>query len=333
MKYFIVQLTKLRSLLLLLMFLMILNFTINAQTGVNPTCVSATAAVPGFAENFDTLANTGTSSTVPAGFGFSETGTNMNTLYTAGTGSLATGDTYSFGAAASTERAFGGLQSGTLIPTIGGCIINNTGATVNEITITYDGEQWRLGTLARVDQLDFEYSTNATTLSTGTWTAFNALDFVAPNTGPTVGALDGNLAANRTAGITSTITGLTIANGATFYFRFLDLNATGADDGLAIDNFSIVASPNLAASANIGGRVVDGKGNGVSRVSVMISGGELTEPLYATTNSFGGYSFDVPSGQTYFVTVSSRKYYFENPTQVVTVNDNITNEDFIAGEQ
>ena len=33
-----------------------------------------------------------------------------------------------------------------------------------------------------------------------------------------------------------------IANGATFWILgFLDLNATGADDGLAIDNFSIVA--------------------------------------------------------------------------------------------
>ena len=246
---------------------------------------------------------------------------------------LATGDTYSFGAAASTERAFGGLQSGTLNPTIGGCIINNTGATVNEITITYDGEQWRLGTLARTDQLDFEYSTNATTLSTGTWTAVNALDFVAPNTGPTVGALDGNLAANRTAGITSTITGLTIANGATFYFRFLDLNATGADDGLAIDNFSIVASPNLAASATVGGRVSNSAGNGISRVMVRISGGELSEPITTITNPFGYFNFEVPSGQTYFVTVSSKSYTFSNPTQAITVNDNVSNLNFTAEER
>jgi hypothetical protein len=38
-----------------------------------------------------------------------------------------TGDTYSFGAASNTERAFGGLQSGSLNPTIGAAFTNNTG--------------------------------------------------------------------------------------------------------------------------------------------------------------------------------------------------------------
>src|SRR5436190_10558897 len=40
-----------------------------------------------YTQNFDTLANTGTSSTVPAGWDFSESGTNGNTTYSAGTGS------------------------------------------------------------------------------------------------------------------------------------------------------------------------------------------------------------------------------------------------------
>jgi len=38
-----------------------------------------------------------------------------------------------------------------------------------------------------------------------------------------------------------TITGLNIANGATFYLRWSDFNATGSDDGLGIDDFSIEA--------------------------------------------------------------------------------------------
>src|SRR5262249_29720841 len=73
-----------------------------------------------YSENFDSLASTGTSSTVPNGWAFLETGTNANTTYTAGTGSSNAGDTYSFGTpAGNVERAFGGLQSGSLIPTIG----------------------------------------------------------------------------------------------------------------------------------------------------------------------------------------------------------------------
>jgi hypothetical protein len=88
-------------------------------------------------ENFSTLANTGTSSVVPTGWAFFETGTNANTLYTAGTGSSNTGDTYSLGLAANTERAFGGLQSGTLTPTVGVCYTNNTGSTITGLTVTY----------------------------------------------------------------------------------------------------------------------------------------------------------------------------------------------------
>src|ERR1051326_2871444 len=73
---------------------------------------SISLASPGtYTQNFDTLANTGTSSTVPTGRDFSEFGTNADTTYTAGTGSSTTGDTYSFGTTSSpTDRAFGGLQ-------------------------------------------------------------------------------------------------------------------------------------------------------------------------------------------------------------------------------
>lgn len=307
-------------------------FIVSANAQVNPTCVSATASIPGFATDFDTLAITGTGSTVAPGTGFAEALANANSTYTAGTGSGTGGDTYSFGSTGSTERAFGGLQSGTLNPTIGACIQNNTGGTLSSIVIRYDGEQWRLGTVGRVDRLDFQYSTDASSLTTGTWTDFDALDFTAPTTTGGTGALDGNAAANRTAAITSTITALSIANGATFYVRFNDLNATGADDGLAIDNFSIVGFPNLAAPANVGGRVVDSNGNGLSRVQVKISGGELSQPIFAVTNPFGYFNFEVPAGQTYAVTVSSKSHNFSNPTQIISVNDNVTDITFTSDE-
>lgn len=299
-------------------------------------CVSLTTIGSAYMQNFDTLSNTAASTTnnlTITGWFMTESGGGArdNEQYAVDTGASTTGDTYSYGAAADTNRALGGLRSGTLIPIFGACFTNNTGTTITSLDTAYTGEEWRLGTAARTDQINFEYSTNATDLTTGTWTGVAALNFVTPNT-VTTGAKDGNAASNRTA-LSSTILSLSIANGATFWIRWTDTDATGADDGLSVDDFSLTPQITLAASAQVGGRVVDGKGNGISRVSVMISGGELTEPLYATTNSFGGYSFDVPSGQTYFVTVSSRKYYFENPTQVVTVNDNITNEDFIAGEQ
>ena len=200
--------------------------------------ISLTALDLGYTQDFDTLANTGTSSTLPAGWEFNESGTNANTTYTAGTGSSNAGDTYSFGAIASTERAFGGLQSGSLIPTIGAIFINNTGATITSLEIAYTGEQWRLGTTSRSDRIDFQLSTNATSLTTGVYTDYDALDFSSPITAGTVGALNGNLAANSTA-LSSAVSGLAIANGATFWIRWTAFDATGADDGLAVDHFSL----------------------------------------------------------------------------------------------
>ncbi len=200
--------------------------------------ISLAALDTAYTQNFDTLVNTGTAASVPAGWNFNETGTSANTTYTAGTGSSNSGDTYSFGSAGGTERAFGGVQSGSLIPTVGVCFTNNTGKIITSLDVAYTGEQWRLGTAARTDRLDFQYSADATSLTTGVWTNVDALDFSSPNTAAAVGALDGNATVNRTA-ISATINGLNIADGATIFLRWNDFNATGADDGLAVDDFSL----------------------------------------------------------------------------------------------
>jgi endonuclease G, mitochondrial len=209
-----------------------------------------------YIEDFDTLANTGTSGALPAGWYFDETGTNANMLYTAGTGSANTGDTYSFGASGSNERAFGTLLSGSLSSVIGAKFTNNTGLTITSLDVSYTGEQWRLGTSNRttsptVDKLLFQLSTDGTDLTTGTYTSVSNLDFSSPVTTGTVGALNGNSAANR-ASVSATVSNLSIANGATFFIRWTDLDASGADDGLAIDDFSITPHGNLSATSPTG---------------------------------------------------------------------------------
>ena len=209
----------------------------DASNGAIDITVTGGAQPQTFTENFNTLATTGSSGTLPSGWFLSETGTGGNTTYTAGTGSDNTGDTYSYGSTGNSERALGTLLSGSVSPTIGAAFTNATGSTVTSASISYTGEQWRLGATSRVDQLDFQYSTNATSLSSGTWTDVNALDFVAPKTAGTVGPLDGNAVGNKTA-IAGTISGLSVPNGATVWIRWTDLNASGADDGLAVDDFS-----------------------------------------------------------------------------------------------
>lgn len=204
-----------------------------------------TAPGVAYTQNFDTLAISGTTNTsLPTGWDLIESGggTRDNEAYAADDGTSNAGDTYSYGTTGSTERAFGGLRSSALIPTIGASFTNNTGETIVALRIEYTGEQWRLGALNREDRLDFQLSTDATSLTDGTWTDYNALDFIAPVTSGSTGPRDGNAPANRTA-ISYTISGLNIPNGATFWIRWLDVDAAGADDGLAIDDFSLTPNP------------------------------------------------------------------------------------------
>src|SRR5262249_51979245 len=134
------------------------------------------------------------------------------------------------------------------IPTIGAAFTNNTGQTITALAIAYTGEQWRFGTANRgADRLDFQYNPHAPSLAARTWTGGRDLTLRPPKESAAVGLRDGNAAANRTS-LSSTISGLTIAPGSTFWIRWVDFNASGADDGLAVDDFSITPQHTLGGT-------------------------------------------------------------------------------------
>ena len=193
-------------------------------------------------ETFDTLAPSGTSGLLPSGWSVLETGSGANATYAAGTGSASTGNTYSFGAGGGTERALGAVRSSSVAAVWGVRATNATGAMLAGLDIAYVGEQWRLGATGRVDRLDFAYSLDATALGNGTWIDVNELDFVAPVTSGTVGAMNGNAGANR-VGRSYTLGGLHLPPGAGLMLRWSDFDASGADDGLAIDEVVLTARP------------------------------------------------------------------------------------------
>src|SRR3954466_2010163 len=210
-----------------------------------------------YSQNFDTLSNTAGSTTnnmaIPD-WAITETGGGVrdNEQYAVDTGGSTTRDIYSYGGAASTDRALGQLRSGTLIPVFGASFTNDSGAAITSLDVSYYGEQWRFGAVHTTvaDKMDFQISFDATSLTTGTWSDVNALDFLAPVTAGATGALDGNAAANRTL-ISSIISNLNIPAGATFWIRWTDVDATGGDDGLAIDDFSITAHTAAVATPNL----------------------------------------------------------------------------------
>ena len=248
-------------------------------------------------QDFNVLISSGSSSILPEGWVFSETGTNADTFYIAGDGSGTTGDTHSFGLTSSSDRSLGSLRSGNLNSVLGASFINSTGNTINEITIEYTGEQWRIGNLSREDRLNFQYSINATSLSDGTWTNFDLLDFIAPNTTGTIGALDGNLSTNKT-NIIATLTGLNIPLGNTIWIRWLDFDATGADDGLGVDDFYLTA--NAICDAEILGFA---PASGPAGTLVSITGVNLTGTTAVYFNKILSPSFAINSATSITATV------------------------------
>ncbi|MBN2385539.1 MAG: sortase [Anaerolineales bacterium] len=242
-----------------------------------------------YAQDFDTLAITGTANAIDDlnnGWYLTETGGGArdNELYAAGTGSSNTGDTYSFGASGNTERALGGLLSGTLNPVFGASFTNNTGATITSLDVAYTGEMWRLGTADRTDRIDFQWSANATSLTSGAWTDFDSLDFSTPDSSGVVGARNGNSAAYQTA-ISATISGLSIASGATFWIRWTDTNASGADDGLAVDAFSLTPQSSGVVTLSIDDVSANEGDGGSTTFAFSVS---LSSPAPA-----GGVTFDL----------------------------------------
>lgn len=191
-----------------------------------------------YSQNFDSLANSGTN--IPWNDDSTISGWYSNrTSYTAGTGSSNTGSLYSFGSTGSTERALGSVASGsTNTIYYGARFVNNTSNTITGLNISYTGEQWRNGGNTSPQTLDFQYQIGATSLTSGNWLDFNALDFTSPVATATAGALDGNAAANRTT-LSSTLGGLNVTPGQEIWLRWQDPNDAGNDHGLGVDDFSI----------------------------------------------------------------------------------------------
>src|SRR6266508_5656074 len=124
--------------LVLALVVMLANLAVVVQPTQAAGSISLTSLGSVYTQDFNTLATSGTTNTtLPIGWDLIEAGggTRDNEQYAADNGGSTTGDIYSYGATSSTERAFGGLQSGTLIPTIGASFTNNTGSTITQLAI------------------------------------------------------------------------------------------------------------------------------------------------------------------------------------------------------
>ena len=210
--------------------------------------ISITTGSLSYSQDFNTLdSNATNSSNLPAGFALHEngSGSSANDMYRSGDGNSNAGDTYSYGSVANADRALGSLGSGSVQAIFGVQFTNNTGSTINSVDVNFTGEEWRFGgltgTRTGADSLLFQYSTSATSVgdtnASASWVQVPDLLLLSPNLTSPSGALDGNDGANRTT-VNGTVT-LSLPDGGSIYFRWVDLNIGGSDDGLAVDDLTM----------------------------------------------------------------------------------------------
>lgn len=240
-----------------------------------------------YSQNFDTLA-TSTTTAQPAWTDNSTlTGWYVRRARTVSGGTLGSftyptirldnggannGSVYDYGSFGSTDRALGSIGSGTISTNaIGVEIRNDTASAVSLDSISYNGEQWRVGqgntnSAATINILRFAYQVSSSPITDprpdigngdGGWVPFAGLNFtnntIATSSTDPGGPIDGNV---HTTAISSSLTGIILNPGDEVFLRWLDPDETGNDMGLAIDdftaNFSEVPEPSAAVLGGLG---------------------------------------------------------------------------------
>jgi hypothetical protein len=121
------------------------------------------------------------------------------------------------------------------------------------------------------------------------------------------------------------------SNGVWSLYVRNDNGAFGSVGGSINGGWGLQLLAPTAAFAGISGRLTTAGGEGIRNATVMLSGGNLPQPIWAHTGTFGNYKFtDLAIGQIYVVTVISRRYTFAEPSRVVNLFDSVTNQNFVA---
>lgn len=104
---------------------------------------------------------------------------------------------------------------------------------------------------------------------------------------------------------------------------------TGVYNG-AVHAYAMVPVINVSVS----GRVLTSDGIGIRNAVVTMSGGNLSNPITVHSEGFGYFSFSgLQSGQTYIVTVSTKRYVLAQSTRMVTPQADVIGFDFTADPQ
>lgn len=87
----------------------------------------------------------------------------------------------------------------------------------------------------------------------------------------------------------------------------------------------------VVTNVTVSGRVLTAGGAGIRNTLVTASGGDLPSPITVVTGSFGYFNFvGLHTGQTYSITVATKRYVVAQPSRNVSPSGNVVNFDFVA---
>lgn len=192
----------------------------------------------GYSENFDIM-GAGTGATNPPAGWYVGGGTSgiSGTEVSVGDGNSSASSHYNFGSSGQGDRALGIVSGGSSQWNQEARFVNLSGAFLTSFNVSYTGEQWRQGAflVTANQEMTLSFSTNGTNFA-----ALGApFNFNSPQDSGSVGALDGNLVANRVTGLGGVhVPSTPIARGQTFYLRWSVIGGSG-NHGMAIDDLSV----------------------------------------------------------------------------------------------
>ncbi len=262
---------------------------------VAPAHAGPVAFSGSYTQNFNALSATGTANawsqgTTLEGWYLYDNALGAIATYRASDGAANNGAFYSFGTGANSDRAFGGVGSGSASGYVALAATNTSGATVNTLNITFNGEQWRNGGNTNKQPMTMQYGISADASIGGVTNWTNSLSWESPVTGASAAAVDGN-AAGRVP-VSGSLTGLNWQAGQTLWLRWIEANDSGNDHGLAIDDFQMEGgAPPTGPMFSIAAQAADlneGHSGSTSFTFTVTRGGDTTQAAtvnYAVTGT------------------------------------------------
>lgn len=239
------------------------------------------------------------------------------------------------------------LQNSLAINNGTNCVINNSCAPTLPYSLATDqrGALRQIGAAVDIGAFEANITIDPSSLSNGNtnvnynqqFSAIRQTSFAEKSSGiqnlaPTNFEIVPSAGQSLPPGMTFSPSGLLSGTPTTIGIYTFTVKATDTDGVAGVRQYTLQVFGPTAANVSIGGRISAFDGNGIRNVIVTLTDSNGNTRT-ARSTTFGYYHFDeVESGETYIISVTSKRFTFNQSSQILTVNDELTNVNFIAQE-